>query len=103
LTVIKQIMATLSNAVIKALSEDFTRAQLVELRTAAVSAVMNDLPRVEITGANYDVGGQTGEFIKGSPEKIAEYAQASIEYIDSTTKRNDSVVFGDFSSRPVGW
>lgn len=75
----------------------------MQMRQAAVTAVMNDLPRVEITGANYDVGGQSGEFIKGQPEKIAEYTQAAIDYIDSNVERNNSVVFGDFSNRPAGW
>jgi hypothetical protein len=103
LTVIEQIMATLSNAIIKAIAEDFTRAQLVQMRQAAVAAVMKDLPRVEITGANYDVGGQSGEFIQGKPRDVVEYAQAAIDYIDSTVKRNNNVVFGDFSNRPAGW
>lgn len=74
------------------------------LRQAATAAVMNNLPRVEITGANYDVGGQSGEFIQGEPEKVAEYCQAAIDYIDSqSVRRNDEVVFGDFRYRWTSW
>jgi len=97
-------MATLSTAIVKGLAEDYTRAELVTLRQAATAAVMNNLPRVEITGANYDVGGQSGEFVKGEPEKVAEYCQAAIEYIDeAAVQRNDEVVFGDFQYRWVSW
>jgi hypothetical protein len=90
-------------AVVKGLAEDYTRLQLVVLRKAATDAVMAELPRVEITGANFETGGQSGEFIKGQPEKVAEYAHAAIQYLDEAVKRNDSVVFGDFSRRRAGW
>jgi len=103
LTVCARVMATLSSAIIKGLAEDYTRVQLAELRRAATDAVMNNLPRVEITGANYDVGGQSGEFVQGKPELIAEYCQAAIEHMDSCSQRNDSIVFGDFSNRPAAW
>jgi len=96
-------MATLSIAIIKGLSEDYSRAELVTLRQAATAAVMNNLPRVEITGANYDVGGQSGEFVQGKPEMIAEYCMAAIDYLDASVKRNDTMVFGDFSYRPAAW
>ena len=103
LTIRIQCMASLSNAVISSLVEDYTRSDLVTLRKAATDAVLANLPRIELTGVNFETGGHSGEFVNGDPVQVAEYCQAAIDRHDEDVMRNESVVFGDFSSRRVGW
>ena len=58
-------MACVSRAVVKSLVDNYTRDQLVEWQKAATAALMANLPRVELTGTNFENGGSTGEFVGG--------------------------------------
>ena len=95
-------MANVSS-IAKAVAADYSRAQLVTWRMAATEAIMAELPRVEITGANFDAGGSSGEFVNGRPERILEICNLAIDLLDNTEKRNRNQFVGDFSQRRAGW
>ena len=96
-------MAIISSAIIKALVDNYTREELRAWQSAGITAVMNNLPRVEVTGANFEMGGSSGEFVGGDPQQVVELTTAAIEWIDAEAKTNDRQASADFSRRRVGW
>jgi hypothetical protein len=93
----------ITRTVVKAVATVYTTAQLEELRGLAAAALVADLPRVELTGTQFESGGSQGIFVQGHPAQVIELCQAAIDYQAMDGKQNTSIRHADFSRRQVGW
>lgn len=100
-------MAKITEALVVSFAEQYSTAQLTTWLQAAQAALVADLPRVEMTGANFKEGGSSGQYVQGKPEFVVELTQRALklkEAIDATdTVSNRAMVHGDLSRRAVGW
>ena len=97
-----------TNLVVRAYVDKYSRAELVVIRDAALAADTAGLPRVEVTGANFKDGGSSGVYVSGDPEYVISVAQKAIDQVDAAasageSRSNTAMSHQDFSRRPIGW
>ncbi len=89
--------------IVRAYAETYSRAELVVIRKAAVVAHSRNLPRVEVTGANFKEGGSQGVYVEGETKEVMAICNAAIDYLDRDEEaealKNPQVNHLDFSNR----
>lgn len=94
-----------SRAVIEAMAEEYSEAEVVAWRRTALEAVAQNLPRVEIVGMSIDGTSGNGLFVDKDPGEVVATLTEVLKLIraDGVKQANPSIMHGDFSSRQVGW
>ena len=92
---------------VRAYAEEYTEAQIRTWRREAMAAHAAELPRVELTGTDFEGGSTQGEFVRGAPEKIIKMMTAVLDYKVAEAAGgklpNPAMSHADFSQRKVGW
>lgn len=94
-------------AVVKAYAERYSAGEVQTFLDAALAAHAANLPRVEVTGANFKEGGSSGQFVEGAPADLIELFQEVKEYQANADgdglHGNRQMNHGDFRYRAIGW
>ena len=97
-----------TQTMVEACAEVYTKEQLESYRDAASKALLEDKPRVVMTSTSMKDSTHSGTWIEGDPEFILNLVKRAIAWlerdVDNTTPiANQSMNHADFSRRPVGW
>lgn len=98
----------MTQVMVEACAELYTAEQLATYKTAAAQALLEDKPRVVMTGSNMRDSSYNGTWIEGNPEFILELVKRALAWQDleegaDQSIANRSMSHADFSRRPVGW
>jgi len=97
-----------TQVMVESCAELFTAAELAAYKQAAAKALLEDKPRVVMTGSNMRDSSYNGTFIEGDPEFILALVKRAIAWQEreegaDSSIANRSMSHADFSRRPVGW